>query len=225
MKKKFLFLMALLAVSLFVMAEMGINVYKKDGSSVLYLASSINRISFDDVTIENLDYVDLGLSVKWATCNVGAKSPEEFGELYGWGQIEPYPVCDFNEEPSVLPLSQDVANIKRGNDWRMPTVEEFEELFDNTTYVYTTYNGVNGLKFTSKINGGTIFLPAAGNQGSADVVCEPSIHGNYWTSTYNSRDGYNGWNFWFSSTRVTWPNEVRDTNRCAGLSVRPVFTK
>lgn len=225
MKKRFIFLIALLAVSLLAMAEMGINVYKKDGSSVLYLASSINRISFDDVAIEIHDYVDLGISVKWATCNVGAQSPEEYGELYAWGQIEPYPVCSFNEEPSVLPLSQDVANIMWGNDWRMPTEEEFRELFANTTYVYTTYNGVNGLKFTSKINGETIFLPAAGNMGSADVVCSPSIHGNYWTSTYNSRDGYNGWNFWFSSTRVTWPNELRDTNRCAGLSIRPVFTK
>ena len=115
-------------------------------------------------------YVDLDLSVKWATCNVGANSPEGYGSYYQWGQ-------------------EDVARISWGGKWRMPTETEFEELFDedNCVSTWTSLNGVNGYRVKSKKNGNSIFLPAAGcrmSEETGERIFEPShADGCYWSST------------------------------------------
>lgn len=88
-------------------------------------------------------YVDLGLSVKWATCNVGARSPEEHGEYYAYDD--------------ALQLEKDGK--------RLPSKLEFRELIDNCDWTWTTRNGVNGYKVTSRKNDNSIFLPAAGVRG------------------------------------------------------------
>ena len=123
------------------------------------------------------EYVDLGLSVKWATCNVGAVSPEDYGDYFAWGETEPkdfyawstYKWCNGSydtltkyctdskygtvDNKTVLDLEDDAAHVNWGGDWRMPTKAEQDELYNNCTWEWTTQNGVNGYKVTSKING------------------------------------------------------------------------
>ena len=114
------------------------------------------------------EYVDLGLSVKWATCNVGATSVEDFGGFYAWGETitkETYSegLYTFNSKPTTLPLSADAANVNWGGAWRMPTQAEFVELINNCNWESETINGVKGQRVTSQKNGNSIFIPAAGS--------------------------------------------------------------
>ena len=124
--------------------------------------------------------VDLGLSVKWATCNVGANTPEEYGEYY-----------TFDE-------AQELSNSK----WRVPTIEEIDELVRNCDYKWTTQNGVNGGLFTSKKNGNSIFFPAGGYRYGLVVYYEGS-NGVFWSSSADSDGG--GWvlHLFFSDSGVS----------------------
>ena len=134
------------------------------------------------------NYVDLGLSVKWATCNVGATTPEGYGDYFAWGETEPkyyydwstYKYCNGSwntmtkycvdsyhgtvDNKTTLELTDDAARVNWGGNWRMPTIAEYDELksTSNCTWTWTTQNGVNGYKVTSKKNGNSIFLPVAG---------------------------------------------------------------
>ncbi len=117
------------------------------------------------------DAVDLGLSVKWAPINVGATNPYEYGNYYAWGEIEPkenysqstytQPIISNTSSNSIIATKFDVAYVKWGNGWRLPTSEELDELKENCSKEEITINGINGTKYTSK-NGNSIFLPAAG---------------------------------------------------------------
>ena len=137
--------------------------------------------------------IDLGLpsGTKWACCNVGAHSPEEYGGYYAWGETEEKDIyndvtylyatgvdedldgfyIDWGEiyrgkwqilGSDIAGTQYDVAHVKWGGNWCMPNNNEFQELLDNCTYEWTTLNDVKGVLFTSNINGGTIFLPATG---------------------------------------------------------------
>ena len=181
------------------------------------------------------EYVDLGLSVKWATCNVGAMVPEEYGDYFAWGEVEPkdvydwatYKWCDGTEQNitkynaedclTTLLLEDDAAHANWGGEWRMPTKDEFQELIDYCTFEITQLNGVKGTWITSKINGNRIFVPYAGyynhgNGGSADK--NHLSQQRLWTSTKATRSTY-AWNFYNQS------NEG-NTRRC-GFPVRPVL--
>ena len=214
MKKKFLFLMALLAVSLLALAEMTIYVYHKDGKKSTYIASKIDSISMVDAPHE---YVDLGLSVKWATCNVGAHSPEEYGDYFSWGEISPkcsYLKTHYNTlspEPEVLPLASDAANANWGGAWRMPTKEEAYELInpDNCTWTEINVNGINGYKITSKKNGNSIFLPKCGLIDERGTV---NVNITAWYNLASKR------------TRLVLPNSVvtYKSDLYEGSSIRPV---
>ena len=154
----------------------------------------------------NYEAVDLGLSVMWAAYNVGATRPEEYGGYYAWGEVEEkenyswstykwsagcsttikkysadsfYGVRDNN---NLLDPTDDVARVKWGGKWRMPTTGEQRELVDNCTWLWTTLNGVYGYRVTSKINGNSIFLPAAGARDGAEVVYQ-GCGGCYWSGT------------------------------------------
>ena len=133
------------------------------------------------VTPRENEYVDLGLSVLWATCNLGATAPQEYGYYYAWGEIEPkeffswekYRYRSFSEQNGMdkyttdgyshqglkvdnldrLEPADDAAMVLMGNGWRMPTREEFGELLENCTFDTVTVNGVAGMKFTSKVTG------------------------------------------------------------------------
>ena len=148
--------------------------------------------------------VDLGLSVFWATCNVGADSPEEYGEYFAWGETSPKSsYYESNCITSGLSLSElesrgiigsdgnlaaeyDAATANRGGSWRMPTALEIQELINECTNEYTTMNGVVGFKITGP-NGNHIFLPAAGDRYFTDPAPERSTWGNYLSSTATER--------------------------------------
>ena len=190
-------------------------------------------------------YVDLGLpsGTKWATCNVGADSPEDYGDYFAWGETTPketynwatYQYCNgsqntltkycsdasygyngFTDDLTTLLPEDDAATANWGPDWRMPTDEEWQELYDNTTHTWTTQNGVYGRLFTAT-NGNSLFLPAAGYRGSSSLQYAGS-HGNYWSSSLNTDDPYRAWYFYFSSGDFG----LYYTGRLAGQSVRAV---
>ena len=134
--------------------------------------------------------MDLGLpsGLKWATCNVGATSPEDYGEYFAWGEISPK--TEYVVENSVTIELQmndisgnaqyDAAVANWGGSWRMPTIGEMQELDDNCEFESTQYNGVDGIKVIGP-NGNAIFLPSAGFCRSTYVEYES--HGCYWSST------------------------------------------
>ena len=184
------------------------------------------------------EYVDLGLSVKWATCNVGAQSPEDYGEFYAWGETraktiytvkgyrfraggesyhdmklskyDPDEILD-NLKKTVLDMADDVANVKWGGNWRMPTKEEIEELNWNCDWVWTTQNGVKGVKITSKVEGYTdrsIFIPAAGYRIDSRHLFA-GVSGDYWSST-NSMLKTSACHLYFDSCGSSLDNIIVD---------------
>ena len=160
-------------------------------------------------------YVDLGLpsGLLWATCNVGAEAPEQYGDYFAWGETQPK---DTYNSTSYQYSEDDAATANWGNGWRMPTKEEWEELYNNTTSTWTTQNGVNGRLFTAN-NGNSIFLPAAGYRQNSGLAYAGSYAG-YWSSSLYTDDLDNAWVFRFTSG---YYNMARG-NRYLGLSVRPV---
>lgn len=231
MKKHFLLLIALFVASMFVMAEMTIYVYKKDGTKVPYVAAEVDSVGFTEITHE---YVDLGLSVMWATCNIGANSPEELGNLYQWGELIPcgsvenykwsgtkvntyikyvtnssYGIVDDKTE---LDYTDDVANVNWLGNWRMPSREEAQELIDNCIWSKEVLNGVNGYRVVSKINGNSIFMP--NNPG--DYVGTQDSYLYYWTNTGSDDKAY----------RIKYPSlEIANVPRENCFLVRPVYSK
>ena len=164
-----------------------------EDSSVRYLIDPYN----------GYEYVDLGLSVKWATCNVGASSPEQTGLYFAWGEtvgytaeqvtsgVKAFSEDEYNAGPAAsintdLTLEQDAAHANMGGNWRMPTKDEYQELLDNCNVVWTDdYNGtgVAGMMFTSKINGKLVFFPAAGNC----YVYVSGGDGFYWSASWENK--------------------------------------
>ena len=141
-------------------------------------------------TIAGHQFVDLGLSVKWATCNVGANSPEEYGDYYAWGETSLK--SSYTEDncetwrknvSDIKGTCRDVAHVKWGGSWRMPTKAEFEELVNNCVWIWTTRNGVKGYKVTGVKTGDLsnfIFLPAGGYRSGKYPPSKG--HGYYWSS-------------------------------------------
>lgn len=131
--------------------------------------------------------VDLGLSVKWASCNIGASSSEEFGDYFAWGEIEAFQVgtYKFNNgyDGTVLKSSDDVATVKWGANWHVPSVDEMNELITKCTWTSTVVKEVFGYMITGT-NGNSIFIPTAGglySDGSPSTVGEKG-YGYYWTN-------------------------------------------
>ena len=174
-------------------------------------------------------WVDLGLpsGTKWATINVGADSPEEYGDYFAWGETttkSTYTRSNYNysSNATTLPLDRDAAYTNWGNSWRMPTRTEQNELGNTsyTTWTWTTQNGVKGYKVTSKINGNSIFLPAAGSRYGSDLYSAGSS-GYYWSSSLSTDLSGYAYGLSFNSSDVSSIN----TNRYDGQSVRPVLAK
>ncbi|MGN0187212.1 MAG: hypothetical protein ACI392_05635 [Paludibacteraceae bacterium] len=188
------------------------------------------------------EWVDLGLSVKWATCNVGATTPEAYGNYYAWGETAPketyawstYKWCNGSydtqtkyctkssygtvDNKTVLELADDAARANWGGAWRMPTDAEWTELRENCEWTWTTRNGVNGREVTSRINGNSIFLPAAGYRDN-DVSYDAGSYGYYWSSSLDTDDPDGAWDVYFYSDYAD-----RDYGgRYYGQSVRPVL--
>ncbi len=191
-------------------------------------------------------WVDLGLpsGLLWASCNIGANTPAEYGDYYAWGETETkssygydtYVYCNgssynltkycnnsiygdngFIDDMTTLEAMDDVATQELGDGARMPTNEDWREIVDNTTSSWTTMNGVYGRRLTSKTNGQSIFLPAAGNMAGSELY-------------YAGEDGF----YWSSSLCADSPDKARyfhpshegqfmsDTYRALGIPVRAV---
>ena len=193
-------------------------------------------------TLNGHEWVDLGLSVRWATCNVGASCPEEYGGYYAWGEIyeksnyegltyEHAIVWDdlsyvkfskYNTESSrgevdnlkKLELVDDVARQDWGGSWRMPTWPEFKELADKCNWTNTTHNGVKGFLITGP-NGNSIFLPAAGAMSGKNNIGQGK-NIDYWSSTLYDEGSINA--YCYTSTWII-------CSRYYGCSIRPVTNK
>ena len=178
------------------------------------------------------EYVDLGLpsGLKWATCNVGATTPEEYGDYFAWGEVEPkttynldtykyYDGSNFTKytgsDKTVLDPEDDAATANWGGAWRMPTKAEQDELRTKCTWNWTTQNGVNGYKVTGP-NGNSIFLPAAGCMDEGTLVSAGS-GGLYWSSLLTDDPG-DAYFVELSSDYVDWTF----SDRYHGFTVRPV---
>lgn len=173
--------------------------------------------------------IDLGLpsGSKWACCNVGASKPEGYGGYYAWGEIEvkdEYSTENYtyrNEQDRGKDISgteHDVAHVKWGDYWCMPSLDEVKEFLDNCTSEWVNINGVDGRLFTSH-NGERIFLPAAGECWDSSHREEGS-HGSYWSSTDGPYAGYFACALEFGKSSAYWKDGLA---RRVGKSVRPVI--
>ena len=195
----------------------------------------------------NYASVDLGLSVKWAECNLGAIKPEEYGGYYQWAGTRdvsgrsiylnlsncPYhsgsssssgwkkynTISSYGTVDNITTLesSDDAATVNYGGKWRMPTNAEWQELIDNCTWTWTTLNGINGYMVTSKKNGNSIFLPAAGIR-YIDRLADDGYNGGYWSSSLESSYPFCAYYVGFKSGSVGRNSD----GRWNGRSVRPV---
>ena len=204
-------------------------------------------------TLDGHDYVDLGLpsGTLWATCNVGASNPEEYGDCFAWGEtttkgtygLSTYEYCFGSastmtkyctdsywgkvDNKTELEPSDDAATANWGADWQMPSYEQFDELF-NSSYTATAWTTLNGVKITSKSNGNSIFLPPTG-YGDGAGLHGAGGDGKYWSrslDTDNSSRAYYLY-FDFSSFYTTgfYTSSVSVSTRGFGYSVRPVRVK
>lgn len=176
--------------------------------------------------INGHEYVDLGLpsGLKWATCNVGANKPEDYGNYYAWGETGTK--SSYGESNSKTYGKQmndikgnsqyDAARSNWGGSWRLPTEKELEELANKCTWKWTTQNGVKGYKVTGP-NGNSIFLPAEGYRYGSSLF-NAGEYGYYWSSTpYESYSG-SAYALYFNSSE----HNVNYRHRYYGRSVRPV---
>ena len=195
-----------------------------------------------DTKNDTKEAVDLGVSVKWATCNLGATKPEEYGNYYAWGETTTKSTyswstykygSDYNaltkyctdsdygtvDNKTILEAADDAAAQNWGSNWRMPTIDEWEELREKCTWTWTTKNSVNGYEVKAT-NGNSIFLPAAGCRYYAELDIAGS-YGYYWSSSLYMLYPYNAQYVFFNSDN----HYTYDYYRYCGLSVRPVVAR
>ena len=186
--------------------------------------------------INGHEWIDLGLSVKWATCNVGASSAGDYGGYYAWGETETkssyawdncfdcldstgdsWGIYKIGGKTSISPTSgHDTARENWGGTWRMPTEAECEELCIKCKWTWTSQGGHKGYKVTGP-NGNSIFLPAAGWRFGTDTY-GVGEYGDYWSSTLSSSNS-------LGARYLSFVSSTHDTNRDYrrfGQSVRPV---
>lgn len=230
--KKLLFLLPVLAV-LFAACEKEENAIEGNGQE--------NSGTSGTPTTSVGEAVDLGLSVKWATFNVGATKPEEYGDYFAWGETKPketyewttYKWCKGSyrtqtkyctdsyygtvDNKITLDPEDDAAHVNWGGNWRMPTEAELNELLEKCTWTWITQNGVNGYVVTSSITGKSIFLPAAGERYGS-LVYKAGTKGNYWLSSLSILSSNN-------ALAIIFYLDYKDCgefSRYHGQSVRPV---
>lgn len=210
------------------------------GATLLHAQSiTVHQTCGQNGQVVKVQAVDLGLSVKWANMNVGAESPEDYGDYFAWGETSTKETYDwstyfdtndggstftkYNNEggKGVLDPEDDPAHVNWGGSWRMPTLAEWEELYDNCTWTWTTQNGINGYKVTSNKAGYTdkfIFLPAAGGRSDSGLD-DVGSYGYYWSSSLNEFLSSYAWRLYFGSGSLYLYN----SHRYNGRSVRPVL--
>ncbi len=237
--------------SIAIVSSAGVVTGVADGSAVITATTNDGgktatcNVIVREATVSIPTAVDLGLSVKWASFNLGASAPEEYGDYFAWGETEPkeeyswatykfelgtgsngpfskYVTNSFYgtvDNKSILEPEDDAAHVIWGGNWRLPTRLELIELHDSCTMINTTENGVRGLKFTSNVDGYTdkfIFIPAAGFRSGFSI--EAGSDGALWSSSLDTSYPYGAYNLdFFSGNASMWGN-----NRFRGFSIRPV---
>ena len=197
--------------------------------------------STGDESSDAVEAVDLGLSVKWANMNVGVTKDSGFGSYFAWGEVKPkqfyswgtyvwskgdtqYPLkYTTTDRKTQLVPSDDAARTNWGGEWRMPTVDEFEELTDLTKcdWEWITKDGVNGYKVTGKKTGKSIFLPITGFR-FYEAVQFRAINGIYWSSTLDTGTPNKAWCLEFDFQNVNVTTGKLSSNRFSGRCIRAV---
>lgn len=153
----------------------------------------------------------------WADRNIGAVSEHAFGDYFAWGEVEKYSINSYkyHDSPPKLPPSHDVATVQLRDGWRMPTIDEFDNLLKNCSWRREDRYGVFGLVFTNK-EGKTLFLPAAGSCAGSYLPFNNGLLGYYWSSSGCDAEYalYLSFGSGYASTRIIY--------RCYGCSVRAV---
>ena len=221
--------------------------FEKKAKSADVTRNTIYNLTFVP-SFQEHEYVDLGLpsGIKWATCNVGASAPEEYGGYYAWGETETkddygwdtYKWCKGSEDTmtkyctqskygtvdnkTVLDPEDDVAHVKWGGNWRMPTLDDLQALHLLCTWTWTTQSGTNGFKVTSNSNGNSIFLPATGFRSDSGLRLAGS-EGFCLSGTLGYFD-YSGYYFEFDSRGRDYYYDYH-SGRDFGRPVRPVWSE
>lgn len=215
---------------------------------ILGIVTSCTQNNKNLSEVDTTQWVDLGLpsGLLWATCNLGANSPEEYGDYYAWGETKPkstydwstYKYCNgsygqitkyctnqrsgnngFTDNLTTLQAMDDISTQLLGTEARLPTKDEWEELIGGCTVEWITMNGVHGCRCTSNANGNSLFLPTAGCRYEYDNdLTDIFSEGAYWSSLLSSSNSNWAWAFRFNSTG----SEMQYTPRYEGLSVRAV---
>ena len=239
MKKLF---MAVIALMMTISASAQFYIYCSDGNVIKVDSISMVAPVEKPNTENGHEWVDLGLpsGLKWATCNVGANAPEEYGDYFAWGETTTKSTYDWStykwcngsydtqtkyctnssygtvDNKTVLDKEDDAAAVNWGGKWRMPTKAEQDELRQQCTWTWTSKGGVNGYQVTGP-NGKSIFLPAAGFRPDSSLLDAGSL-GYYWSSSLNTDTPGSAWGVGFDSSYVYRV----DYDRSYGFSVRPV---
>ena len=206
---------------------------------------AVKNIEITHGITNGYEWIDLGLpsGTLWATCNVGANKPEEYGDYFAWGETQPksnynkstYKYCNESnntmtkyctsssygtvDNKTELEPADDAATVNWESGWQMPSKAQQQELINNnyTTTIWTTQNGVYGRKITSKSNGNSIFLPAAGYCAGTSLYHAGS-YGGYWSRSLRTICSDDGHLLYFDSSNL----DTGRFDRPCGLSVRPV---
>jgi hypothetical protein len=241
--KKLLTVIVLLLCGLTGKAQEVMVIEKSNGNELRISVNEVKRVFFEQTTYHNgHEFVDLGLpsGTKWASCNVGASKPEEYGYYYAWGETTPKnsyswdnykwgsrwdqnitkynidPSCGLVDNKVVLELTDDAANVNWGGKWRMPTLEELTELITWSNIEETTLNGIAGFKFKSKMNHNYLFFPAGGWKADSAIYHKGS---DAWYHTSSLMAVGNQMDCAYSLLN----NEIDWGERDWGILVRPVY--
>lgn len=210
--------------------------------------SAEGKVEISDASgsVDGYEYVDMGLSVKWARCNLGASNPEGYGKLYafadpsgnkvynGYSIEDYYQFGMFNRKgDSICGTQYDSARYTMGSRWRMPSKSEVEELLNNCDTEIYSHNNIPGIKLISKKNGNIIFLPAAGSESYDAILSKKyELYGKnefclYWTGDVDYFDPGSAWTtayYWGFHSGTGRVYEVRPNDMSDKLSIRPVTT-
>ena len=250
MKKILSLIVLVLFLNNVCMAQLNLCVYTKDGEKTNFVAANVDSISFATldsasvspaVVVDEYEFVDLGLSVRWATCNVGAENPYESGDYFAWGELETKDYYDLDnykwsegvpgtlqkyclideygtvDNISQLEPSDDVARVDMKDRWRIPTEEEVKELLRHCSLTWTEKNGVVGCEFRSMINFESIFMPAVGYYSNEEK--NVGDYGYYWTSTLETANSDRAMQLVLNKSG----ENITGGSRIFGLTIRPVL--
>lgn len=243
--KKIVLPFFLLSCVLTISAQMShpVMIWQGGNKMTLINVDSITFVQTPDVA--ESEFVDLGLSVKWAKCNLGATTESAYGNYYAWGETTTktnytwesykysaennyytltkyvmnnsnYGYDGFKDGKYKIEASDDAATVNKGAAYRMPTYDEYLEMLDNCTFANETVNGHNGLRVTGP-NGNSIFLPCAGDRNGQNRGGVGDL-GNYWVGQTLNDDAY-----YISISRYNNEFKISTYSRAVGYSIRPVM--